>query len=70
MRGNYDKTGLIAAYYANVRFILEYGSMVWTGAAKSHLDRLERVQHKCLMYLAGTRQDDLNVLTLAPLGSG
>ena len=62
MRGNYDKTGLIAAYYANVRSILEYGSVVWAGAAKSHLDRLERIQHKFLMFLAGARRDDLNVL--------
>ena len=62
IRGNYDKTGLLAAYYANVRSILEYGSVVWAGAAKSHLDRLERIQHKFLMFLAGTRRDDLNVL--------
>ena len=62
IRGNYDKTGLLAAYYANVRSILEYGSVVWARAAKSHLDRLERIQHKFMMFLAGTRRDDLNVL--------
>ena len=57
-----DKTGLLAAYYANVRSILEYDSVVWAGTAKSHLDRLERIQHKFLMFLAGTRRDHLNVL--------
>ena len=57
MRGGYSKGGVIAAYYANVRSILEYGSVVWAGAASSHLDRLERIQHKFLCFLAGTRRD-------------
>ena len=57
VRGGYSKGGVIAAYYANVRSILEYGSVVWAGAASSHLDRLERIQHKFLCFLAGTRRD-------------
>ena len=57
VRGRYSKGGVIAAYYANVRSILEYGSVVWAGAASSHLDRLERIQHKFLCLLAGTRRD-------------
>ena len=33
-------------YYAHVRSTLEYGSVVRAGAAKSYLDRVERVQHQ------------------------
>ena len=51
-RQKLDRRALIATYYANVRSILEYGSVVWSGAAKVHLKRLERVQHKFLMWLA------------------
>ena len=43
---------LIAAYNAHVRSVLEYGCTVWSGAAHSHLRRLERVQHKFLIWLA------------------
>ena len=39
------------AYFAHVRSILEYGSVVWAGAAKTHLDRIERIQHKFLIWL-------------------
>ena len=27
--GDYGKEGMIAAYYANVRYIQEYGSIIW-----------------------------------------
>ena len=43
---------LIAAFNAHVRSILEFGSIIWFGAAKSHIVRLERVQHKFLIWLA------------------
>ena len=33
-------------YYAHVRSILEHGSVPWAGAAKTHLYRIERIQHK------------------------
>ena len=36
---------------AHLRSIMEFGSVVWTGAAKTHVQRLERVQHKILMWL-------------------
>ena len=42
----------MTAYCANVRSIVEYGSQIWSGAAKTHLDRTERVQHKFLLWLA------------------
>ena len=43
---------LQATYFANIRSILEYGCVIWGGAAKSHVERLERVQHKFLMWMA------------------
>ena len=57
VRGSYCRGGVIAAYCANVLSILEYGSVIWAGAACSHLERLERIQHKFLAFLAGTRRD-------------
>ena len=39
------------SYYAHVRSVLEYGSVVWSGAAKTHTDRLERVRHRFLTWL-------------------
>ena len=42
---------IVAAYCANVRSVLEYCSIVWNGAAKSHTDRIERIQHKFLIWL-------------------
>ena len=41
-RQKLNQKALLTAYYANVRSILEYGSVVWSGAAKSHLKWLER----------------------------
>ena len=47
------KTGpILAAYFGNVRSVLEYGSIIWGGAAKTNLERLERIQHKFLLWLA------------------
>ena len=37
VRGGYSKAGVVAAYYANVRFIFEYGSVIWAGAVTSNL---------------------------------
>ena len=58
-RQKLDRKPLIAAYCANVRSILDYGSVLWSGAAKTHLNRLERIQHKFLSWLAArTRGTD------------
>ena len=48
----FERKVLTAAYYANVTSILEYGSAIWSGAAKTHLQQLESVQHKFLIWLA------------------
>ena len=47
-----DHRALICAYYAHARSLLEYGSVIWAGAAVTHLKRLERVQHKFLIWVA------------------
>ena len=46
-----DHRVVLCAYYAHVRSILEYGSVIWGGAAVTHLARLERLQHRFLMWL-------------------
>ena len=43
---------LLSAFYSHVRSIIEYGSVVWSGAAVTHLKRLERIQHSFLIWLA------------------
>ena len=43
---------VLAVYYANIRSILEYGCVIWGGAANSHLERLDKIQHKFLIWLA------------------
>ena len=52
-RCSFNQLSALAAFNANVRPILEYCTIIWTGAAKTHLDRVERVQHRFLMWLAG-----------------
>ena len=41
----------MCAYFSNVRSILEYGSVIWAGAADTHTVRIDRVQHKFLIWL-------------------
>ena len=55
-RCSFNKRSALAAFNANVRPILEYSSVVWAGAAKTHLGRIERVQHRFLMWLASHTQ--------------
>ena len=46
-----DRKAIIGTYCAHVRSILEYGSVIWNGAAATHLRRLEHVQSKFLVWL-------------------
>ena len=50
-RSKFRRASLLAAYFANVRSILEYFSVIWSGAADSHTVRVDRVQHKFLTWL-------------------
>ena len=43
---------MLSVFNAHVRSIIEYGSVVWSGAAVTHLKRLERIQHT---FLSGFR---------------
>ena len=49
--GMFRTSAILTAYFANVRSLLEYGSVIWTGAAETHTARIGRVQHKFLMWL-------------------
>lgn len=48
----FDHKALMAVYCANVRSVLEFSSVMWNGAAKSHTERLEREQRKSLKWLS------------------
>ena len=52
----FDHTAALAAFKAHVRSVLEYGSVIWSGAAVTHLRRLERLQHRFLMWLGSATQ--------------
>ena len=49
--GKFRTSAVLTACFANVRSILEYGSVIWAGAAETHTARIDRVQHKFLMWL-------------------
>ena len=48
-----DRQAVISTYCANVRSVLEYCSVIWGGAAEVHMKRVERIQHRFLMWLCG-----------------
>ena len=48
-----DQKAIVSTYCANVRSVLEYCSVIWGGAAEVHMKRVERIQHKFLMWLCG-----------------
>ena len=50
-RLHFDHRAILSAYNAHVRSVLEYASVMWSVAAVSHLKRLERLQHRFLMWL-------------------
>ena len=50
-RSKFNRNALVCAYFSNVRSILEYGSVIWAGAAETHTVRIDRVQHKFLIWL-------------------
>ena len=53
LRGYINLATVRVSYYAHVRSVLEYCSVVWAGAAKTHLDRIERVQFRFMRWLNG-----------------
>ena len=55
---------MLSAYNAHVRSIMEYGSVIWSGAAVTHLKRLERIQHSFLMWLACSSDQSLATSTM------
>ena len=66
-RRRYETGAMVAAYHANVRSVLENCSVIWGGAAVTHLDRIEHVQHKFLIWLtvhSGIRSKSLSYSSL------
>lgn len=52
----FDHRPIMTAFNAHIRSVLEYASVIWCGAAQSHLVRLERLHHRFLMWLGATTQ--------------
>ena len=48
---NLNVSSVLASYYAYVRSNLEYCSVIWNGAAAVHTDRVNRIEHKFIMWL-------------------
>ena len=48
-RTRFNHVAALAAFNAHVRSVMEYGCLIWSGAAVTHLSRLERLQHRFLM---------------------
>ena len=48
-RVRFNHAAIICAFNAHVRSVIEYGSVIWSGAAVTHLARFERLQHIFLM---------------------
>ena len=51
-RGSFNCNPILSAYFGNIRSVLEYGCVIWGGACKTQLDRLEKIQHKFLIWLS------------------
>ena len=51
-RVRFNHAALLSAFNAHVRSVMEYGSVIWSGAAVTHLARFERLQHRFLIWLA------------------
>ena len=66
-RVQFDHAAALVAYKAHVRSVLEYGSVIWSGAAVTHLRRLERLQHRFLMWLGSRTQTSCPSLDYASL---
>ena len=47
----FNHKALTAAFNAHVGSVIQYASVIWSGAATTHLARLERVQHRFLIWL-------------------
>ena len=61
-RGHFSTSAVLTSYFAHVRSVLEFCSVVWGGAAAVHTERVDRVQHRFLMWLnAHTRNQSSSI---------
>ena len=58
MRGaRFDHRPVLTAFGAHVRSVIDYDSVIWSSAAGTHMGRLERPNHRFLMWLAARTQE-------------
>ena len=50
-RRGYVQATSVLTYFSRVRSYMEYCYVIWGGAARTHTDRLDRIEHKLLMWL-------------------
>ena len=50
-RPDFNHHAILSAYKAHVMSAMEYASVIWSGAAATHLKRMERLHHRFLMWL-------------------
>lgn len=48
-----DRTALKRIYTGLIRSNIDYGSIVYTSAAKTHLEKLDNIQHQALRICTG-----------------
>lgn len=58
----HNREALLTIYKGFVRSALEYGSCIWFTAAQSHLDKLDRLQNRCLRMIAGAMKTTPEIL--------
>ena len=62
-RGYFNTSSILASYFAHARSVLEYCSVIWGGAAAVHTERIDRIQHRFLMWLnAHSRRQSSSLL--------
>ena len=65
--GHLNVSSVMASYFAYVRSNMEYCSVIWSGAAAVHVNRLGRIEHKFLMWLNANCRHRSSSLSYADL---
>ena len=58
---------LLTAFNAHIGSVIQYASVIWSGAALTHLARLERLQHRFLMWLGAKTESPCPSMDYASL---
>ncbi|XP_042890078.1 uncharacterized protein LOC122265006 [Penaeus japonicus] len=57
-----DVRGREVLYKSQIRYVMEYAPLTWGGAAKKHLDLLDRIQSRAIKIINGEDPGNLNNL--------